>query len=277
MTTIQIDRPMAVRRLRLLAAALTAVTVYKFLAIAVAVALEEGWQPQYLPWGFLVVISGPFLVAALLIGRFPRSGAALLMVAALGLRRADRSVRDELAAQFAPALLSVRLVDELERSRERLLAARCDEREHLRHDLHDTLSPALNGMRLAVTAARGMLRDDPERADDLLASVSDTTDETTESIRRMLSRLRSDPVHDGDDVAAAVSRSVAQVARAGGLTVEVRADIAVPVLPPEITEAVYRIAVRRRSWTGLGPCSRTAGPAARESARRHCRRAVGCP
>ena len=81
MTTIQIKRPVAARTLRLLAAALTAVTMYKFLAIAVAVALEEGWQPQYLPWGFLVVISGPFLIAALLIGRFPRSGTAVLMVA----------------------------------------------------------------------------------------------------------------------------------------------------------------------------------------------------
>jgi two-component system NarL family sensor kinase len=134
-------------------------------------------------------------------------------------------------------------VDELERSRERVLAARRDEREHLRRDLHDTLSPALNGMRLAVTAARGMLRGDPVRADDLLASVSGTTDETVESVRRMLSQLRSEPVTEGDDVVAAVSRSVAQVARAGGLTVEVRADIAVPALPPAVTDAVYRIAV----------------------------------
>jgi two-component system NarL family sensor kinase len=159
------------------------------------------------------------------------------------LSRADRRLLDELAAQVAPTLLSVRLVDELERSRERLLAARRDERERLRRDLHDTLSPALNGMRLAVTAARGILRDDPERADDLLGSVSGTTDETAESVRRMLTRLRSEPVHDGDDVAAAVSRTVAQVAQAGGLMVEVTADIAIPELPRAVTEAVYRIAV----------------------------------
>jgi hypothetical protein len=81
MTTIQVNRPVAARRLRLLAAALTAVTVYKFLAIAVAGTLESGWQPQYLPWGFLAVISGPFLIATVLIGRFPRSGTAVLMLA----------------------------------------------------------------------------------------------------------------------------------------------------------------------------------------------------
>src|SRR3954453_12768795 len=83
MNTIQIERPVAARRLRLLAAALTAVTVYKFLAIAVAVALEAGWQPQYLPWGFLGVIAGPFLIATVLIGRFPRSGVVVLMVASV--------------------------------------------------------------------------------------------------------------------------------------------------------------------------------------------------
>jgi hypothetical protein len=53
----------------------------KFLAIAVAGTLVAGWQPQYLPWGFPVVISGPFLTATVLIGWFPRSGTALLMVA----------------------------------------------------------------------------------------------------------------------------------------------------------------------------------------------------
>jgi hypothetical protein len=81
MTTIQITRSTAAGRLRLIATALTAVTLYKFLAIAVAVALEAGWQPQVLPWGFLVVISGPLLLATVLLGRFPRSGTAVLMVA----------------------------------------------------------------------------------------------------------------------------------------------------------------------------------------------------
>jgi signal transduction histidine kinase len=204
---------------------------------------EGGWEPVATagsrdlsggPPVTIPVVSAGEEPARLLVQ--PRRGEQLLS-------RADRRLLDELAAQVAPALLSVRLVDELERSRERLLAARRDEREHLRRDLHDTLSPALNGMRLAVTAARGLLRADPDRADDLLASVSGTTDETAESVRRMLTRLRSEPVHEGDDVVTAVNRGVAQVARAGGLTVEVRADIAVPVLPSAVTDAVYRIAV----------------------------------
>jgi hypothetical protein len=81
MTTNLITRPVAVRTLRILAAVLAVVTVYKFLAIAVDVALAEGWRPQVLPWGFLVVISGPFVAATVLIGQLPRSGTAVLMLA----------------------------------------------------------------------------------------------------------------------------------------------------------------------------------------------------
>jgi hypothetical protein len=76
MTTNLITRPVAVRTLRILAAVLAVVTVYKFLAIAFA----AGWKPEVLPWGFLVVISGPFVAATVLIRRFPRSGAAVLML-----------------------------------------------------------------------------------------------------------------------------------------------------------------------------------------------------
>ena len=204
---------------------------------------EGGWAPVATAGSRDTSGAPPVTIPVVTAGEEP---ARLLVQPRRGeqsLSAADRRLLDELAAQVAPALLSVRLVDELERSRERLLAARRDEREHLRRDLHDTLSPALNGVRLAVTAARGMLREDPERADDLLASVSGTTDETAESVREMLSRLRSEPVYEGDDIVAAVSRSVASLARAGGLTVEVRADSAVPALPPAVTEAVYRIAV----------------------------------
>jgi len=81
MTTNLITRPVAARTLRILAAVLAVVTVHKFLAIAVAVALEKGWKPEFLPWGFLVVFSGPFVAATVLIHRYPRSGAAVLMLA----------------------------------------------------------------------------------------------------------------------------------------------------------------------------------------------------
>jgi signal transduction histidine kinase len=211
--------------------------------VSVELDREGGWEPVATAGSQDTAGASPVRIRVVTAGEEPARLVVQPRRGELSLSRADRCLLDDLAAQVAPALLSVRQVDELERSRERLLAARRDEREHLRRDLHDTLSPALNGMRLAVTAARGMLREDPGRADDLLATVSGTTEETAASVRRMLSRLRWVPVHGGDDVVAAVSRSVAPIARAGGLTVEIRADIAVPALPPAVNEAVYRIAV----------------------------------
>jgi hypothetical protein len=81
MTTIRNVPPTAVRRLRILAAVLAIIAVYKFAAIAATVALAEGWKPQLLPWGFLVVFCGPFVAAALMIRRFPRAGAVVLAAA----------------------------------------------------------------------------------------------------------------------------------------------------------------------------------------------------
>jgi hypothetical protein len=64
-----------------LAAVLAAVGLYKFLAIAAWVVTEEGWRPGMMPWGFLVVITGPFVAAFLALPRFPRLGAVVLMLA----------------------------------------------------------------------------------------------------------------------------------------------------------------------------------------------------
>ena len=70
-----------VRALRALAAVLAAVGLYKFLAIAAWVLTEEGWRPGMLPWGFLAVITGPFVAAFLAMQRFPRLAAVVLMLA----------------------------------------------------------------------------------------------------------------------------------------------------------------------------------------------------
>jgi hypothetical protein len=81
MTTI-LDVPRTgVRRLQIVAAVLAIITVYKFVAIALTVVLAEGWKPQLLPWGFLVVFGGSFVATTLMIRRFPRSGALLLAAA----------------------------------------------------------------------------------------------------------------------------------------------------------------------------------------------------
>ena len=70
---------------------------------------------------------------------------------------ADRQVLEVLAAPVAVALHAVLLSQELQRSRERLVAAREEERRRLRRDLHDGLGPILTAVTLKADAARSAL------------------------------------------------------------------------------------------------------------------------
>ena len=95
-------------------------------------------------------------VGALLVG--PRTGEQTLGAA-------DRRVLEVLAAPVAVALHAVLLSQELQRSRERLVAAREEERRRLRRDLHDGLGPILTAVTLKADAARSVLDAAPDRAD----------------------------------------------------------------------------------------------------------------
>jgi two-component system NarL family sensor kinase len=66
---------------------------------------------------------------------------------------ADRQILEVLAAPVAVALHAVLLSQELQRSRERLVAAREEERRRLRRDLHDGLGPILTAVTLKADAA----------------------------------------------------------------------------------------------------------------------------
>ena len=91
-------------------------------------------------------------VGALLVS--PRTGEQTLGVA-------DRRVLEVLAAPVAVALHAVLLSQELQRSRERLVAAREEERRRLRRDLHDGLGPILTAVTLKADAARSALGRSP--------------------------------------------------------------------------------------------------------------------
>jgi signal transduction histidine kinase len=66
---------------------------------------------------------------------------------------------------------ALRLAADLQRSRERLVTAREEERRRLRRDLHDGLGPQLAGLTMTAEAARGLVSTDPERAKDLLGDL----------------------------------------------------------------------------------------------------------
>ena len=91
---------------------------------------------------------------------------------------------------MAVAVHAVLLSQELQRSRERLVAAREEERRRLRRDLHDGLGPILTAVTLKTDAARGALATAPDRTDALLAELRGDANQAIGDLRRVIYDLR---------------------------------------------------------------------------------------
>jgi signal transduction histidine kinase len=98
----------------------------------------------------------------------------------------DRRLLDDLARQAGAAVHAVRLTAALQRSRERLVTAREEERRRLRRDLHDGLGPTLAGLAFGLDAARGLLTREPKDADALLAELKARIRAGVVNIRRLI-------------------------------------------------------------------------------------------
>jgi signal transduction histidine kinase len=169
----------------------------------------------------------------------PRSGD-------VGFSAADRDVLDVLARQIGAAVHSVQLrsearllAEDLQRSRQRLVVAREEERRRLGRDLHDEIGPRLAGIAMQVDAARVVLPADPAHAEELLASVLEQTAATVDGVRRAAHELRP-PALDSLGLVEALRAHVATVDQ-GPLDIEVQAPPLLPPLSAAVEIAAYRI------------------------------------
>ena len=76
-------------------------------------------------------------------------------------------------------------VEELRRSRERMLRIGLEERRRLERDLHDGAQQRLVSMALNIRLARAKLNEDPLAADQLLASAGEELDSALEELREL--------------------------------------------------------------------------------------------
>jgi signal transduction histidine kinase len=152
---------------------------------------------------------------------------------------ADRKVLEVLAAPVAVAVHAVLLSQELQRSRERLVAAREEERRRLRRDLHDGLGPILTAVTLKADAARSALATAPDRTDGLLAELRGDAKQAIGDLRRVINDLRPAPL-DELGLLGALSEQVDRFGRQG-LSIILHAPPALPVLPAAVEVAAYRI------------------------------------
>ncbi|MGH3087445.1 MAG: histidine kinase [Rubrobacteraceae bacterium] len=155
-----------------------------------------------------------------------------------GFSPADRRLLEDLARQAGAAAHAVRLTKDLQRSRERLVSTREEERRRLRRDLHDGLGPALGSLPMKLDVASDMIENDPTAARALLHSLKKQTRSATSDVRRLVHELRP-PALDELGLAGAIREVAAQQ---NGLRVTVEAPENIPPLPAAVEVAAYRIA-----------------------------------
>jgi signal transduction histidine kinase len=155
------------------------------------------------------------------------------------LRLEEQSVLNDAARRAGALLQAAALVTDLQQSRERIVAAREEERRRLRHDLHDGVGPQLAGLALQLESLERRLRDDPELTS-RVQRLRDRLRETVGEVRRVVDDLRP-PALDDVGLVGAVREHTAAFATGGALLVEVVAPQPLPALPAAVEVAAYRI------------------------------------
>ena len=149
-------------------------------------------------------------------------------------RAAGPGLRGRLHEAFVPEAA------ELQRARERLVAAREDERRRLRRDLHDGLGPALAGAALKVEAAENVLTSDPAAAADLLERARSEIQGAVADVRRLVHALRP-PALDELGLIGAVREQAERLSVGDHPHVEVDAPEQLEALPAAVEVAAYGI------------------------------------
>lgn len=144
------------------------------------------------------------------------------------------------ARQAGPAVYAEKLTVQLQRSRERLVTTREEERRRLRRDLHDGLGPQLATLTVKVSAAQNLLSQNQAASERLLDEVKAEAQNALKEIRRVVDGLRPSALDQLGLVSAL--REFAAQNENGHLRITVHAPQQLPSLPAAVEVAAYRIA-----------------------------------
>lgn len=164
---------------------------------------------------------------------------------------ADLRFLGELARHAGLAAHAVRLTSDLQRSRERMVSAREEERRRLRRDLHDGLGATLAALHLQAGAVRTLMRQDLAAAEGELLDLQKEIRAAITDIRRLVYALRPPALDELGLVEAlrqyATGHELKEQAGEGeswqgdGLRVVVEAPEPFPTVPAAVEVATYRI------------------------------------
>jgi two-component system, NarL family, sensor kinase len=167
-----------------------------------------------------------------------------LRVGETRLAPADERLLSLLSGPLSTAVHATTLLEQLQVSRERLVAAREEERRRLRRELHDGLGPLLTGVALSADTAANLAGGKRDSAlQEKLTAVRADTRTAIQEVRRIVDNLGSAALDSFGLVEALRIRADQVNHRSDGAplrTVIEATDL--PPLPPAVEQAAYRIA-----------------------------------
>ena len=152
----------------------------------------------------------------------------------------DRRLLASVAGQVAVVAYALCLTADLQRSRERLVATREEERRRLRRDLHDGLQPALAGVTLGLEAVRNVVGPDNE-AEELLGRLTAELQSASADLRRLVYDLRPPALDELGLVGALRQQAVRFAMSPTAPLLDVIVHEEVSGLPAAVEVAAYRI------------------------------------
>ena len=154
----------------------------------------------------------------------------------------DMRLINLIAGQAGIAAYTLRLNNDLQQSRERLITAQEEERRRLRRDLHDGVGPTLASLSQRLDTASDLVNSDPEKSVQLLKELRGQVKGTVAEIRRLVYALRP-PVLDEFGLVSAIREHVAQYTGQNGLQISFDTTEPMRSLPAAVEVAAYRIAL----------------------------------
>jgi signal transduction histidine kinase len=152
----------------------------------------------------------------------------------------DRRLLETIARQAGIAAYNVRLTLDLQRSRERLVTTREEERRRLRRDLHDGLGPVLASMSFKLDAVHNLADPDPTAVKKMAADLKTQMQAALMDIRRIAYNLRP-PALDELGLVGALKEHIASNNQVQGLQITLEAPECLPPLTAAVEVAAYRI------------------------------------
>lgn len=154
----------------------------------------------------------------------------------------DRQLLESIARQAGVAAYNVRLTQDLQRSRERLVTTREEERRRLRRDLHDELGPIIAAMSFKLDVVHNLAEHDAHAVKKTATELKAQMQGVLADIRRIAYDLRP-PALDELGLVGALKEHIASHNQVQGLQITLEAPETPPLLPAAVEVAAYRIAL----------------------------------